>query len=138
MQDDSALSHPDFEVLVNLTDSPEGRVRVSDLACQMLWERSRLSHDVTRMERRGLDLLGGGGCAEDGRGAFIEITEQGRTTIEWAAPGDVETVRRWSSTCRPTRRPPSRSRVEQLAPPRPEVSTGRRPRSRSPPPRQPG
>ena len=54
MQDDSGLSSPDFEVLVNLTDSPEGRVRVSDLACQMLWERSRLSHHVTRMERRGL------------------------------------------------------------------------------------
>ncbi len=92
MQDDSGLSHPDFEVLVNLTDSPEGRVRVSDLACQMLWERSRLSHHVTRMERRG--LVRRSGCAEDGRGAFIEITEQGRTTIEQAAPGHVETVRR--------------------------------------------
>jgi DNA-binding MarR family transcriptional regulator len=92
MQDDSGLSHPDFEVLVNLTDSPEGRVRVSDLACQMLWERSRLSHHVTRMERRG--LVRRAGCMEDGRGAFIEITEQGRATIERAAPGHVEAVRR--------------------------------------------
>ena len=92
MQDESGLSSPDFEVLVNLTDSPEGRVRVSDLACQMLWERSRLSHHVTRMERRG--LVRRAGCAEDGRGAFIEITDQGRTTIERAAPGHVETVRR--------------------------------------------
>ena len=75
MQDDSGLSSPDFEVLVNLTDSPEGRVRVSDLACQMLWERSRLSHHVTRMERRG--LVRRAGCAEDGRGAFIEITDAG-------------------------------------------------------------
>ena len=92
MQDDSGLSSPDFEVLVNLTDSPEGRVRVSDLACQMLWERSRLSHHVTRMERRG--LVRRAGCVEDGRGAFIEITPQGRASIERAAPGHVETVRR--------------------------------------------
>ncbi len=92
MHDDSGLSHPDFEVLVNLTDSPEGRVRVSDLAGQMLWERSRLSHHVTRMERRG--LVRRAGCVEDGRGAFIEITEQGRATIERAAPGHVEAVRR--------------------------------------------
>jgi len=92
MQDDSGLSHPDFEVLVNLTDSPEGRVRVSDLACQMLWERSRLSHHVTRMERRG--LVRRAGCVEDGRGAFIEITDQGRATIERAAPGHVQGVRR--------------------------------------------
>jgi DNA-binding MarR family transcriptional regulator len=92
MQDESGLSSPDFEVLVNLTDSPEGRVRVSDLACQMVWERSRLSHHVTRMERRG--LVRRAGCAEDGRGAFIEITAEGRTAIEQAAPGHVETVRR--------------------------------------------
>jgi DNA-binding MarR family transcriptional regulator len=92
MQDESGLSSPDFEVLVNLTDSPEGRVRVSDLACQMLWERSRLSHHVTRMERRGLVCRAG--CVEDGRGAFIEITPQGRARIEQAAPAHVETVRR--------------------------------------------
>ena len=92
MQDDAGLSNPDFEVLVNLTDNPEGRVRVSDLASQMLWERSRLSHHVTRMERRG--LVRRAGCAEDGRGAFIEITPAGRATIEQAAPGHVEAVRR--------------------------------------------
>jgi DNA-binding MarR family transcriptional regulator len=92
MQEESGLSSPDFEVLVNLTDSPEGRVRVSDLACQMVWERSRLSHHVTRMERRG--LVRRAGCAEDGRGAFIEITAEGQAAIEQAAPGHVETVRR--------------------------------------------
>ena len=120
MQDDSGLSSPDFEVLVNLTDSPEGRVRVSDLACQMLWERSRLSHHVTRMERPRAGRRAG--CAEDGRGAFIEITEQGRATIERAAPGHVEAVRRlvfdvlsdedaaqletWSTSCSPGSRQP--------------------------------
>jgi DNA-binding MarR family transcriptional regulator len=91
MQDDSGLSSSDFEVLVNLTDSPEGRVRVSDLATQMLWERSRLSHHVTRMERRG--MVQRMECAEDGRGAFVAITPAGRTAIEKAAPGHVQAVR---------------------------------------------
>jgi DNA-binding MarR family transcriptional regulator len=92
MQEEAGLSSPDFEVLVNLTDSPEGRVRVTDLATQMLWERSRVSHHVTRMERRG--LVQRANCKEDGRGAWVEITATGRTAIEKAAPGHVETVRR--------------------------------------------
>lgn len=89
---DSGLSMPDFEVLVNLTDSPEGRVRVTDLARLILWERSRLSHHVTRMQRRG--LVERVECPEDGRGAFIAITAAGRAAIEQAAPGHVRAVRR--------------------------------------------
>jgi DNA-binding MarR family transcriptional regulator len=92
MQEDSGLSSSDFEVLVNLTDNPDGRVRVSDLATQMLWERSRLSHHVTRMERRG--MVERAECVEDGRGAFVAITPAGRAAIEQAAPGHVRTVRR--------------------------------------------
>jgi DNA-binding MarR family transcriptional regulator len=92
MQDEAGLSSADFEVLVNLTDNPDGRVRVTDLATQMLWERSRLSHQVTRMEGRG--LVQRMECAEDGRGANISITPAGRTAIEQAAPGHVEAVRR--------------------------------------------
>jgi DNA-binding MarR family transcriptional regulator len=92
LQDDAGLSMPDFEVLVHLTDSPEGRVRVTDLARLLQWERSRVSHHVTRMERR--RLVQRVECAEDGRGAFIVITPQGRAAIERAAPGHVNTVRR--------------------------------------------
>jgi len=92
LQDDAGLSMPDFEVLVHLTDSPEGRLRVTDLARLLQWERSRVSHHVTRMERR--RLVQRVECAEDGRGAFIVITPQGRAAIEQAAPGHVKTVRR--------------------------------------------
>jgi DNA-binding MarR family transcriptional regulator len=92
LQDDAGLSMPDFEVLVHLTDSPEGRVRVTDLARLMQWERSRVSHHVTRMERRG--LVQRVECAEDGRGAFVVITAPGRAAIEQAAPGHVNMVRR--------------------------------------------
>src|SRR4029453_11688010 len=92
LQDDAGLSMPDFEVLVHLTDSPSGRVRVTDLARLLQWERSRVSHHVTRMKSR--RLVQRVECAEDGRGAFVVITPRGRTAIEQAAPGHVTTVRR--------------------------------------------
>jgi DNA-binding MarR family transcriptional regulator len=92
LQNDAGLSMPDFEVLVHLTDRPEGRMRVTDLARLLQWERSRVSHHVTRMESR--RLVQRVECAEDGRGAFVVITPQGRAAIEQAAPGHVSTVRR--------------------------------------------
>lgn len=91
LQTDAGLSLPDFDVLVQLTDSPEGRVRVNDLARALNWERSRVSHHVTRMERRG--LVQRQECRDDGRGAFVVLTEDGRAAIESAAPAHVRTVR---------------------------------------------
>lgn len=92
LQADAGLSLPDFEVLVTLTDNLEGRVRVSDLARELNWERSRVSHHVTRMERRG--LVERSECRDDGRGAWVVLTGQGRSAIERAAPGHAATVRR--------------------------------------------
>lgn len=91
LQADSGLSLPDFEVLVHLTDVPEGRLRVTDLADSLQWERSRLSHHIKRMEARG--LVGRQECPEDGRGAFIVLTPAGRDAIERAAPPHARTVR---------------------------------------------
>ena len=92
LQDDSGLSMSDYGVLVHLTDCPNGRRRVSDLANLLQWERSRVSHHLTRMERRG--LIQRDECLEDGRGAFIVVTPAGRLAIEQAAPGHVAAVRR--------------------------------------------
>jgi DNA-binding MarR family transcriptional regulator len=92
LQEDAGLSMPDFEVLVHLTDNPEGRVRITELAGLLQWERSRVSHHVTRMEHR--DLVARVECSEDRRGAFVVITRQGRAAIEEAAPGHVGAVRR--------------------------------------------
>ena len=92
LQADAGLSLSDFEVLVTLTDTAEGRVRVTDLARALSWERSRVSHHVTRMERRG--LVERSECRDDGRGAWVVLTEQGRSAIERAAPGHAATVRR--------------------------------------------
>lgn len=92
LQADAGLSLPDFEVLVQLTDTPDGRVRVSELARALTWERSRVSHHVSRMECRG--LVRREECPDDGRGAFVVVTDAGRTAIERAAPAHVGTVRR--------------------------------------------
>ena len=92
LQADAGLSLPDFEVLVQLTDTPEGRVRVTDLARDLNWERSRLSHHITRMESRG--LVERTECREEGRVAWVVLTKRGRAAIERAAPGHAATVRR--------------------------------------------
>ena len=92
LQADAGISLPDFEVLVQLSETPQGRLRVTDLARDLTWERSRVSHHVTRMERRG--LVQRSECRDDGRGAWVVLTEQGRSAIERAAPGHAATVRR--------------------------------------------
>ncbi|PZF80096.1 MarR family winged helix-turn-helix transcriptional regulator [Jiangella anatolica] len=93
LQTESMLSMQDFEVLVHLTDVDDARLRVSELARAMRWEKSRLSHHLSRMEKRG--LIGREECASDGRGAFIVLTPQGRAAIEAAAPSHVDAVRRF-------------------------------------------
>ena len=92
LNDDAGLSLADFDVLVALTDVPDARLRVAALARAVGWERSRLSHHVARMGRRG--LVERDDCADDGRGAFVVLTAAGRSAIEQAAPGHVAVVRR--------------------------------------------
>ncbi|KQT90890.1 MarR family transcriptional regulator [Marmoricola sp. Leaf446] len=91
LQQDSGLSLPDFDVLVQLTDQVDGRVRVSVLAAELQWERSRLSHHVKRMESRG--LVRREECDDDGRGWFVQLTDAGRDAIVAAAPDHVREVR---------------------------------------------
>jgi DNA-binding MarR family transcriptional regulator len=92
LQEASGLSLADYDVLVPLSEQPQGRLRVFELASALGWERSRLSHHLARMQRRG--LLVREDCPTDRRGAFVVLTDQGRTAIEQAAPAHVETVRR--------------------------------------------
>ena len=91
LQADAGLSLPDFDVLVQLTDADDSRVRVLDLARALAWERSRLSHHISRMEARG--LVRREECLNDGRGAFVVLTGEGRSAIERAAPNHVRAVR---------------------------------------------
>jgi DNA-binding MarR family transcriptional regulator len=92
LQAHSKLSGADYEILVALTDTPHGRLRFQELAKTVEWEQSRLSHQITRMTKRG--LVAREECPEDGRGAFVVLTPAGRKVIEAAAPKHVATVRR--------------------------------------------
>lgn len=91
LQADSGLSLSDFAVLVTLTDTADGRLRAGELAEALQWEKSRLSHHLARMQRRG--LVERQECPDDARGAFVAVTDDGRRAIERAAPPHVETVR---------------------------------------------
>ncbi|MDQ1649364.1 MAG: hypothetical protein QOG60_1421 [Frankiaceae bacterium] len=89
---ESSLSLPDFVVLVALTDQPDGRLRAFELARELGWDKTRLSHHLKRMITRG--LVEKQTCATDRRGYFVAITAHGRHEIETVAPGHVATVRR--------------------------------------------
>jgi DNA-binding MarR family transcriptional regulator len=89
---DAGLSEPDYDVLSTLSEIEGRRWRLQELAAHMAWSKSRLSHHITRMERRG--LVTRQECSADGRGAFVALTEAGMRAIEAAAPGHVESVRR--------------------------------------------
>ena len=88
---DYGISLADYEVLVALSEAPAGRLRVFEVADTLSWEQSRVSHQLARMQRRG--LIAREDCASDARGAFAVLTEAGRAAIEQAAPAHVETVR---------------------------------------------
>src|SRR5256885_14445810 len=93
IQRDTGLSAADYEVLVHLSEAPDGRLRAFELGRATQWEKSRLSHHITRMADRG--LVQRESCPSDSRGAFAVLTPKGRAAIEAAAPKHVEHVRRW-------------------------------------------
>jgi len=91
LQKEIGLSGADYEVLVNLSEAPDGQLRPSELVGAMRWEKSRISHHVTRMESRG--LVKRMPCPTDQRGSLVVLTPAGRRAIEQAAPQHVEHVR---------------------------------------------
>lgn len=88
---DAGMSMADFVLLVPLSESVDGQLRARDLGTEAGWDRSRLSHQIRRMEQRG--LVERVTCETDARGTFVRLTSQGRAAIEAAAPGHVESVR---------------------------------------------
>ncbi|WP_420000081.1 MarR family winged helix-turn-helix transcriptional regulator [Streptomyces boninensis] len=92
VQADSGMSAADYTVLVKLTETGDGRLRFMDLVKLAGWEKSRMSHQVARMTKRG--LVAKEDCPDDGRGAFIVATTAGYQAIQDAAPMHVEHVRR--------------------------------------------
>ena len=91
LQESSGLSLSDYDVLVALTETDDGRLRVGDLAAALAWERSRVSHHLRRMGTRG--LVGREECLDDARGAWAVVTLAGRDAIAGAAPSHARLVR---------------------------------------------
>ncbi|MFD3519858.1 MarR family winged helix-turn-helix transcriptional regulator [Streptomyces sp. NPDC058653] len=79
LQRESGISSGDYTVLLALSEAPGTRLRSSELAVAINWERSRLSHHLGRMERRGLVLREE--CATDSRGAEVVLSPQGATVF---------------------------------------------------------
>ncbi len=88
---DHGLSHADYQILVQLSEAPDRRLRMSDLATFTQSSRSRLSHAVSRLERPGWVVRES--CPTDKRGAFAVLTDAGFATLAAAAPGHVDGVR---------------------------------------------
>lgn len=84
VQTDSKMSAADYIVLAKLTEEGGGRLRFLELTKLVEWEKSRMSHQVTRMAKRG--LVTREECPDDGRGAFVVATPAGYAAIEAAAP----------------------------------------------------
>jgi len=91
LQRDSGLTLPEYEVLVQLSEAPDHLLRPYQICDALNWEQSRLSHQLTRMQRRG--LVARQECEADGRGAFVVLTPAGASAIDSAAPGHVAAVR---------------------------------------------
>ena len=87
---DFGLSDSDFEILVNLSESPTGRMRAYELAQATQWEKSRMSHHLGRMEKRGLIRREESGA----RYPNIVLTAAGRDAIEASAPANASRVRK--------------------------------------------
>jgi DNA-binding MarR family transcriptional regulator len=88
---ETGISMTYYEILVQLSESPERRMRMSQLADECLSSRSRLSHAVARLEERG--WIQRQVCPDDGRGQLAVLTDAGFAALEAAAPVHVASVR---------------------------------------------
>ena len=89
---ETSLSAADYHVLLALTEAHGRRMRSSELAQAIDWERSRLSHHLGRMERRG--LIRRDGCATDSRGAEVSPTAEGVRVFRRATVPHMRSIKR--------------------------------------------
>lgn len=89
---DTGLTGDDYEVLVRLSEAPERRMRMTELANAVTNSPSRISQRIDRLERDGLVCRSR--CPNDGRAFHAVLTDEGFAKLDAAAPGHVATVRR--------------------------------------------
>ena len=88
----AAISMYEYEILVRLFESEAGRIRMSQLADQVSYSRSRLTHTVGRLERAGYVLRSS--CPNDRRGVYAHLTQAGYEFLAKTAPIHLDGVRR--------------------------------------------
>jgi DNA-binding MarR family transcriptional regulator len=91
LNDSHGLSLADYEILVQLSETEDRRMRLSELADRTFSSRSRLSHQIDRMEKAG--LVEREACTGDARGFWAVLTDTGWNKIVAAAPDHVAGVR---------------------------------------------
>ena len=92
LRNEAGIGHVYYQILAMLSDAPEGRMRMSELARRTATSTSRLSHAVAALEERGWVVRSS--CPIDRRGQLAELTADGRRMLERTAPGHVAEVRR--------------------------------------------
>ncbi|MEU9140898.1 MarR family transcriptional regulator [Streptomyces sp. NPDC048404] len=91
LQAEAGMPHLYYSILAKLSEAPERRLRMTDLAEAQKITRSRLTYAVTRLEKDG--TVRREGCPTDKRGHMAVLTDEGMALLERVAPGHVETVR---------------------------------------------
>lgn len=87
----SELSFADYHVLVLLSEVPGQRLRMGELASRLIFSPSRLTYQVSAMERRG--LVARQSCPGDRRGSEAVLTAAGLLALREAAPHHLASVR---------------------------------------------
>lgn len=88
----SDLSMADYHVLVLLSEAPGQRLRMGELANRLAFSPSRLTYQISSMERRGLVVRQA--CSRDRRGSEAVLTAAGLVALQEAAPAHLASVRR--------------------------------------------
>ncbi len=93
LQADAGISTADYEILIALFNDPAKRLRAGQIGDIIGWEKSRVSHQITRMEQR--DLVKRQECGDDARGVWVVLTEYGDRAVLNAANDRQEAVRQY-------------------------------------------
>lgn len=93
LQSDAGISSADYEILIALDGEPTQRLRAGQIGDLIGWEKSRVSHQISRMEQR--ELVKREECGDDARGVWVVLTADGKAAVQGAAQDRADAVRQY-------------------------------------------
>lgn len=93
LQADAGISTADYEILLALVNEPAKRLRAGQIGDLIGWEKSRVSHQITRMEQR--ELVKREECGDDARGVWVVLTAEGDRAVRGAERDRDDAVREY-------------------------------------------